>query len=191
MIGLCCKWSEGGRVRRKKEKGSPALTPPPLSWSRSWLYSGTTNGLSPPTGWLGRSLYSLAYLLTGYIIHSTSQAARLLFFYLILFAFVTGLAGLALLTNSLSWRAPLPSYARYVGGTRAGRAASSGWRRRLRARPCLPLLGIGPPHQKQNRTRVASTGSRAAGGEVRTPRLAGACERQARGFEERAALLGR
>ena len=25
------------------------------------LYSGTTNGLSSPTGWLGRSLYPLAY----------------------------------------------------------------------------------------------------------------------------------
>jgi hypothetical protein len=31
-------------------------------------------------------------------------------------------------------------------------------------------------------TRVASTGSRAAGREAQTPRLVGACERQARGF---------
>jgi hypothetical protein len=40
-------------------------------------------------------------------------------------------------------------------------------------------------------TWVASTGSRAAGREARTPRLVGACERQARGFlGGRAALLG-
>jgi hypothetical protein len=31
-------------------------------------------------------------------------------------------------------------------------------------------------------TLVALAGSRAAGGEAQTPRLAGACERQARGF---------
>jgi hypothetical protein len=31
-------------------------------------------------------------------------------------------------------------------------------------------------------TLVASAGSRAAGGEAQTPRSAGACERQARGF---------
>ena len=37
---------------------------------------------------------------------------------MILFAFVAGLTDLALPTNSLSWRAPLPSYARYVGGTK-------------------------------------------------------------------------
>jgi hypothetical protein len=41
-------------------------------------------------------------------------------------------------------------------------------------------------------TWVASTGSRAAGTEVQTPRLVGACERQARAwfFGGRAALLG-
>jgi hypothetical protein len=33
-----------------------------------------------------------------------------------------------------------------------------------------------------NIMEVASTGSRAAGREAQTPRLAGACERQARGF---------
>jgi hypothetical protein len=37
-------------------------------------------------------------------------------------------------------------------------------------------------------TRVASTGSRAAGREAQTPRLVGACERQARVFLGAAAL---
>jgi hypothetical protein len=92
------------RRRSEKKEGEREFrthTPPPLFLLAPWLYSATTNGLSPPTGWLGRSLYSLT-LLTDYIIHSTSQSpVRLLFFYLILFAFVTGLTGLALPTNSL------------------------------------------------------------------------------------------
>ena len=74
--------------------------------------------------WLARALAIPAGLLTDYLIQPGSSLA--FFFYLILFAFVAGLTDLALLTNSLSWRrAPLPSVARYVGGTSTTQAAPS------------------------------------------------------------------
>ena len=40
----------------EKEEGEREIrthTPPPLFLLAPWLYSATTNGLSPPTGWLG------------------------------------------------------------------------------------------------------------------------------------------
>ena len=55
---------------------------------------------------------------------------------MVVFAFVTGLTGLALLTNSLSWRAPLPSYARYVGGTTSSTGVSLSWQQ------CVRIAGI-------------------------------------------------
>ena len=69
-------------------------------------YSATTN--DPTSSSLARlaglGLAYLLALLTGYIIQypiSHQPGSWLAFFYLVVFAFVTGLTGLALLTNSL------------------------------------------------------------------------------------------
>ena len=109
-----------GKKEKKREDGETEL---PLTRPDLAIVCTQPLPTTPPPSSLARlaglGLAYLLALLTGYIIqYPISQAAYLLFFYLILFAFVAGLTDLALLTNSLSWRAPLPSVARYVGGTK-------------------------------------------------------------------------
>ena len=98
-----------GKKEKKREDGETE-TPTHQTRHRHCLYSATTNdptSLSSLARLAGLGLAYLLALLTGYVIqYPISQAARLLFFYLILFAFVTGLTGLALLTNSLFHAGP-------------------------------------------------------------------------------------
>ena len=52
---------EGGVGRKEEKESSEFRTHTTAALLVPRLYSGTTNGLSSPTGWLGRSLYPLAY----------------------------------------------------------------------------------------------------------------------------------
>ena len=92
-----------GKKEKKREDGETEL---PLTRPDLAIVCTQPLPTTPPPSSLaqlaGLGLAYLLALLTGYIIqYPISQSARLLFFYLILFAFVTGLTGLALPTNSL------------------------------------------------------------------------------------------